>query len=764
MSYVTSAEYLANGSVTDFVVPFNYVSRSDVAVEINDAAFYDFTFVNPGLIRISPAPINGVTVRVSRHTSLEEPAVVFQEGSPTPASNLNRSFNQLLHSLQELILTPSSGGGGGGGSQTWTTLPGKPSTFPPSTHAHPELASVSLANVSNVDFASKATAAGVAGGGGGSLEWANILNKPSFSILSTSSVAPVDNGGTGSTTPTGARASLGLAIGTDVQAYSARIASLVGLPATAGKAVVVVDANTFALADIGSGGSVGVTMPNFVTVFSGVGNGSTNNDAAFTAAEASAFERIWLPEGKFYTTRASGSFTKRYEGPGSIYFGLNGGSIAGVSIYTATTDPAIVNNSVEYGVSEDMKFTDVEYKVTKAKTRRSVDRYLTSGGAPNGYQKYFWAPSTPKFTKYIQQGGWSGLSGLLGAAVSIGATSASIQGGLAGWTVGDKVAFTTGGAGNGLESQDGIPGDIVTITAIDSPSAGFFSFTPALTKAYTLGNGVSHGSRTMQPYHLVVQDHKGGGDSYVWCARHIASYVPLASQTHIFNTSTIGIVGGDLTAGVDGNFLTAIECNTDGGAFDVGAIGLILNFQRNNDIGARGAFWNGITLKSEGTKPINSGLAMLGKMNVGLDLAGYSDFGVNKGAIAMKMGDRIHFDNTPTIRAGAGLSADTFPAQPLYIGSGDDGTKYLDINTGPYRLRARQTGALAWNGVNGFSSIGKITSVNGNIVTNKSGGQLAVPTNGSIRLSGEDGGVYITYTGSQVVLVVNSSSYVLGSG
>ena len=57
----------------------------------------------------------------------------------------------------------------------------------------------------------------------------------------------VADGGTGSSTASGARTNLGLAIGTDVQAYSAKLASLAGLTYASTSFVKMTGANTFAL-------------------------------------------------------------------------------------------------------------------------------------------------------------------------------------------------------------------------------------------------------------------------------------------------------------------------------------------------------------------------------------------------------------------------------------------------------------------------------------------------------------------------------------
>src|SRR5688500_16350493 len=120
-----------------------------------------------------------------------------------------------------------------------------------------------------------------------------------------------------------------------------------------------------------------MAIADLVGTFSGVGDGVTNNNTAFANAEASAFERIYVPEGKYYTTTApgmfnawyNGTFSKRYYGPGKIYFGAANGSLNGVRTYSG--NPAVTDTS-NYGLFEDIKFSDVDQPIIRAGARRSV--------------------------------------------------------------------------------------------------------------------------------------------------------------------------------------------------------------------------------------------------------------------------------------------------------------------------------------------------------------------------------------------------------
>lgn len=84
---------------------------------------------------------------------------------------------------------------------------------------------------------------------------ATDLNTPLADLVADANAArPVVAGGTGATSASAARANLGLAIGTDVQAYDASLTSIAGLTTTLNKFLYTTAVDTWAVADITTAG------------------------------------------------------------------------------------------------------------------------------------------------------------------------------------------------------------------------------------------------------------------------------------------------------------------------------------------------------------------------------------------------------------------------------------------------------------------------------------------------------------------------------
>lgn len=505
-----------------------------------------------------------------------------------------------------------------------------------------------------------------------------------------------------------------------------------------------------------SGSAVGVNEVNFVATFSGNPDGATNNDAAFAAAEASAYERIYLNEGRYLTTRAISTFDKRYVGPGKIYRGTSGaGSFPGFGRYGADVHPT-VDPLVEYGLSENLEFSDSTYKVINAGTRRNFDRYLGSPGFP----PYFWAPAIPEFNRFIVNGGSSGFSGATTSAITAGVTtSVNVTGGSADWTVGETIGFAA--------AMDGLVTETRVLTGVNP-----LTWVGPLTNNYPIGTTIQHGYRTMNVQKMVVLDHNGQGDAYAFLARVQVNHVKLASQTAFENGSTGGIIGGDMVASQHANYLTGWENSiSNGGAADICVAGFVNSYVRTVDTGNFGNFWihdlakmdgGGTGYAAYGLKPLDGVYVAALAAKTGLDFT-RSAFSI--AAVALPLNQKVSFDAqivAPGASNGNGWVATTDGGMYIY-GTLVSGVKTLELQNGGYRVRLQANGGLTTNaGFTGGSTgafAGNITSTGG-YVHGATG--LAVTSGQRVYLDGPGGNVYIDYSGGVVHIVKNGSTIFSG--
>lgn len=370
--------------------------------------------------------------------------------------------------------------------------------------------------------------------------------------------------------------------------------------------------------------------------FGGVGDGVTNNDAAFNAAEASAVKRILLPPGNFVTTKDPVTLTKYYYGNQGVISAL-GGRLPGR--YTnITTRPAIGT-----GIDYDRYFT--------ADLKNIDAAHFRIGGFGNNIRKslnepYFESGTTPYFDWTTNHSGWSGTTAMVQNAASAGATSIVLNS-VAGITVGNVLGLTGGASDPSYLTLT----DTITVATVNG-GTNTITFTPALTTSYpgagpTAGRA-THGWRTMSSTSHREFTHYGGGDMYAHLVRGVAGYSPIAGQNHMFFGSTIGIIGGDLSAGAVGNYITGIEIDHRDNGYASGCVGVILNFQRTTNRNARGETWTGLKLKSEGGTAIDTVLTFAGTATMGVDLT-MGDFGTEKRAFGMKAGDRIGFNDVALV-------------------------------------------------------------------------------------------------------------------
>ena len=96
VSYVT---YTGDGSTTQYVITFEYISRDDVVVQVNDVNAA-FTFINDTTVEITNTPSSGDKINIKRETPLT-PLVDFADGSTLFESDLDLSAKQSRYLASE---------------------------------------------------------------------------------------------------------------------------------------------------------------------------------------------------------------------------------------------------------------------------------------------------------------------------------------------------------------------------------------------------------------------------------------------------------------------------------------------------------------------------------------------------------------------------------------------------------------------------------------------------------------------------------------
>lgn len=371
--------------------------------------------------------------------------------------------------------------------------------------------------------------------------WAQDVNNTVYRAIGTGP------GGTAPTTAADVRANLGLT--------ASGGASKIGF--TPSGAITATDVQT-AILQAASGAANLPMVP--ITAFGAVGDGVTENDTAFIAAEANPAKNIFLPQGTYKVTGVT--LTKKYYGEGRIYLD---GTYYGQEYSNITTAPVSTNPS-NYGIDGDITHVDVGS--------------YTLGNVRNGLTApYFNAPTTPVFARFSNYGGHSGIDCIFTANAAIGAGSITVNSVPTDVTNGTVLGLTNGANPVGYTETvvvSGVVGNVI-------------SFTPTLANAYVVGDKVAVHTRTMNQQQFSEVNHYGGGDAYCWTGRMAVwgTTNRQAGQNHFYATSTGGIIGGDLSGGKDGVYLTSTEFNmldtTYLGNSNISAISHVNSFQRTTD-------------------------------------------------------------------------------------------------------------------------------------------------------------------------------------
>lgn len=552
-----------------------------------------------------------------------------------------------------------------------------------------------LTNIANPDFYAKGIASGLGtgGGGGGPVDWTDITNKPATfpptTPIAQSSVTNLvaDLSGKAATVHTHTSSQV-----TDL---TENVQDIVGAMAVAGANMSISYDDvggtlTFSSSAAGGGGPPIAS----ITDYSGVGDNSTDNAVAFQAAELDAdVQRIYLPEGTFYTTSAMSAVTKYYWGPGKIRFS-SGETIAGghyTNVQTSPTSGGTGTGPTGWFGGDNTHVNQSYINIGNIGSRKS----LTT--------QYFDPAVIPESIWFYNRAGWSGCTAHLASSYGPGTTTVTVKGDTSGFTVGDVVGFTTATT-VGSSNVTAIWNDTVTISSKTSTT---ITFSPALTTTYPVNAVVSHGPRTMNLHTYSYLRNYGGGDAYVHMARAQQNYVRLPSQIHWADTSTVGQYGGDVIFNTTGTYGTGWESYYADQNNDVACIGQVNTYVRSNDTAAFGGQWIGVLETSNGTKPADAGVVISGAWRVGLDLV-RGDFSSNsQAAIQLKQSQRIYF-NSSVNNSGRG-SVSGSPYGILYgnqvgnsymVYDSDGSGAFIDTYCGgSYRTRLRANGTFSFNGV-----------------------------------------------------------------
>ncbi len=516
--------------------------------------------------------------------------------------------------LQDVLdYAGSSGGGGGGGSVPWTSVTGKPTAFTPVTENVQDIVGSMVVAGTDIttsydDVTGQLTINSTASGGGGSVPWTSVTGKPT-------AFTPVTE---------------------DVQ-------DIVG-------AMVVAGTNVTTSYDDVTGQLTINSTAGFKTLkdYGAVEDGVTDDKAAIDAALADTTTKRVYVEGVVATSSPITDFNKFFYGPGRfILTAASNKKLPGRFTDIVSLPSQGTGSDLNYYFSSDnSKITAEYYRLGQPSGTNFRQNLVQSIG---GTFPYYESSTTPYFQVFQNYVGWSGVNARTTGIITSGSTtSVTLNNASHGISTGDTVGFVY---------TDGN----ITETKVVTVSGATISWTGALTQTYPSNTVVTKGYRTMNPLYYNQVNHAGGGDAYANLARITVDYVPLASQTHFYETATGGLYGGDMTMSQSGVYGTGIEIQIRDQGNDVAAIGEVYTYNRTNNTGGKAVGWMGTLHKSEGTQPINVFHTILGKGDVGYD-ASQGNFGTNQAAFQMASDHRFYFNATVDNALTAKMGSSTYSA------------------------------------------------------------------------------------------------------
>jgi len=446
----------------------------------------------------------------------------------------------------------------------------------------------------------------------------------------------------------------------------------------------------------------------------GVGDDATDNVTAFSSALASASPEIYLGVGTFYTSTPNGLLGlggKKFVGPGTIRTSLGEYAPGNFTYFEEPVTPASGGGQPDLW-DGDNSMVEPRYIILGEDIGQSLD------------QRYFEPTTTPEWVWMSVYGGSSGHVCRLTGITVIGTAQVAVNFS-DGIVAGDEIAFVDA-AGVYLERK------IVAYTTTYT-----IAFTTSMVGAHPVGTRVIKAARTNNALRHTEYLAAGPGDHYIEHVRLYPGYTPLPGQTHFFETQTVGIDGGDATAGVDGCYMQSREMAFFDQGFDVAVISDVRSFHRSNDTGDRGVVWLGSIHKSEGSKALNADHVVVGKFLGGLDY-GLADFGTNKAAIKLASAHRIYWGVSSTADVGGFQLWSNLLGTCYVEGTGGGSPEWRAVLTGVTELLV-QPGLVAANSF-------------------RSSGGVSLPTNEFLYLGGWGSNTYFTFNGTHVYLITNGGT------
>ena len=98
----TDQFYTGDGVTTLFTFPFEYITKDDVKVSLDDVNTTAYTYANATTIQMNVAPAVGVQLRIFRETNIDDLKATFFAGSAIRATDLNDNFQQNNFAVEEI--------------------------------------------------------------------------------------------------------------------------------------------------------------------------------------------------------------------------------------------------------------------------------------------------------------------------------------------------------------------------------------------------------------------------------------------------------------------------------------------------------------------------------------------------------------------------------------------------------------------------------------------------------------------------------------